>query len=74
MIVGTVYDCGYELEHGKFAPQPYVAVVSVAGEDREPRFMVSSDLLALRERLTQFGLSRHPPDPRDPHVILEVWL
>jgi hypothetical protein len=36
--------------------------------------MTSSDLPALRHRLARLGLSRLPPDPDDPNVILEVWL
>jgi hypothetical protein len=74
-IIGTIYDCGYDYEEGKLSPMPYVAVLCVAGQkETAPRLMSSSDLLALRERLQQFGLSRHPPDPQDPSAILEVWL
>jgi hypothetical protein len=74
-IIATVYNCGYEFEGGKFTPMPYLAVLSDAGREQPfPRLMSSSDLPALRQRLKQFGLSRHPPDPRDPSVILEVWL
>jgi hypothetical protein len=73
-IMGTVYDCGYELDHGRPQPLPYIAVLCIAGDrERTPRFMVSSDLAALRERLQQFGLSRHPPNFFDPSRILEVW-
>jgi hypothetical protein len=72
-IVGTVYNGGYQLLHGRFDPQPYVVVVSVAGENRVPRLLTSSDLDALRQRLHQLGLSRHPPDPGDVSVIMEVW-
>jgi hypothetical protein len=72
-VVGTVYNGGYELNHGKLELLPYVAVVSLVGENRVPRFMVSSDLAALRERLQQFGLSRHPPNFFDPSRIVEVW-
>jgi hypothetical protein len=72
-IVGTVYSGGYDVLGGKFVPRAYIAKLTAVGENREPRFMVSSDLEALQQRMRQFGLHRRPPHPRDPSVILEVW-
>ena len=56
-------------------PDPYLAIRS-GDDDERPgdRVMTSSDLPALRHRLARLGLSRLPPDPDDPNVILEVWL
>jgi hypothetical protein len=55
--------------------EPYLAIKSEVGkpDDFGLRSMASSDLIALRSRLAQLGLSRLPPDREDPSVILEVW-